>query len=215
MQNDRGLWIWCGCASLKTIPHPLTLQKAPSQAFPTMKLASTPHTACKGHPHPHQASALRSGHMLPVAMRHAARAVFSRTLVAMPLAAAAAAAPAAASVDKRTLEVGSVLPGCPQLNPMQAVPQPQPAPAVTCMLLQDMRFDNTFVRELPGDKETSNTLRQVRGRSQHTACGGEDLSQRLLLHASCQAVLAERIGTSPAGRLPEQQQAVALLLRCC
>lgn len=26
---------------------------------------------------------------------------------------------------------------------------------------QDMRFDNTFVRELPGDKETSNSLRQV------------------------------------------------------
>ncbi|WIA41728.1 hypothetical protein OEZ86_009071 [Tetradesmus obliquus] len=27
--------------------------------------------------------------------------------------------------------------------------------------LEDMRFDNTFVRELPGDKETSNSLRQV------------------------------------------------------
>jgi hypothetical protein len=24
-----------------------------------------------------------------------------------------------------------------------------------------MRFDNTFVRELPGDKESANTLRQV------------------------------------------------------
>lgn len=32
--------------------------------------------------------------------------------------------------------------------------------------LQDMRFDNTFVRELPGDKETSNLLRQVRLLSQ-------------------------------------------------
>lgn len=28
--------------------------------------------------------------------------------------------------------------------------------------LQDMRFDNTFVNELPGDKEAANSLRQVR-----------------------------------------------------
>jgi hypothetical protein len=28
--------------------------------------------------------------------------------------------------------------------------------------LQDMRFDNTFVHELPGDKQTNNSLRQVR-----------------------------------------------------
>jgi hypothetical protein len=33
---------------------------------------------------------------------------------------------------------------------------------ITICCLQDMRFDNTFVRELPGDKETTNSLRQVR-----------------------------------------------------
>jgi hypothetical protein len=33
--------------------------------------------------------------------------------------------------------------------------------------LQDMRFDNTFVHELPGDKETTNSLRQVRLLVQH------------------------------------------------
>lgn len=27
--------------------------------------------------------------------------------------------------------------------------------------MQKLNFDNTFVRELPGDKETSNSLRQV------------------------------------------------------
>lgn len=34
-----------------------------------------------------------------------------------------------------------------------------------------MKFDNTFVRELPGDKETSNTLRQVHFRWQQLSGG--------------------------------------------
>lgn len=29
------------------------------------------------------------------------------------------------------------------------------------MDMQDLKFDNTFVRELPGDPDTTNTIRQV------------------------------------------------------
>jgi len=43
------------------------------------------------------------------------------------------------------------------------------------MCMQDMRWDNTFVRELPGDTESSNSLRQVKQSAMRRAaavCGG-------------------------------------------
>jgi hypothetical protein len=56
-----------------------------------------------------------------------------------------------------------------------------------------MRFDNTFVHELPGDKETTNSLRQVRLLVQHhqtSSCEhyGADHStvmQHLHCYATC------------------------------
>lgn len=101
------------------------------------------------------------------------RLLMKRGLLAcVPLAAAAmpsSAATAEGVKPTRTLEVRARL--CAQRLRVVAVcrvPGRVPTCPAACFLplcpqthRQDMRFDNTFVRELPGDAETSNTLRQV------------------------------------------------------
>lgn len=87
----------------------------------------------------------------------------------MPLAAAAAApAPATAEGAKqRTLEVSAavaayVITAVVAVDSTLCCTHTADTQSTTHTLhLQEMRFDNTFVRELPGDKETANTLRQV------------------------------------------------------
>lgn len=60
-----------------------------------------------------------------------------------------------------------------------------------------MRFDNTFVRELPGDKETSNTLRQVRGRLVGEAEGSSNEQQQWFAPLADMHHLAKRAAYRP------------------
>jgi hypothetical protein len=155
--------------------------------------------------HPHQRR------MLSAAVRSGARNLLNRGLMAAPFAAAAAAMPspaAAEGVKARTLEVSGVrgcVCGCRQLlwrrraccgrahgclphglGQLRASSRLHaPLPRTT----QDMQFDNTFVRELPGDTETSNTLRQV-GVVRQRACSSE---QRCTADCQCACTAAAAV----------------------